>query len=327
MSKRELLSRALYETGLMRIAGRFAPYSITVLTYHRIRPDQPGAQPPFDEDVFGPTQACFEQQMTWLKSHLTVLSETELLEMIGRKNPAKGHFAVVTFDDGYRDNYELAWPVLRHLEIPAIFFISPALTDQRRLGWWDVIAYLVKQSAKSQVEIRGEVASIRELHGWMKSLPAAETKNLIETLSQITEVPLPSSELQSSQLMTWEQIIEVSQNGIAIGSHTHTHRVLATLDEDQQQWELRESKAALERRLGLPVRTLAYPAGRNGNFTGASERIAEECGYEGAFSFHSGGNRLGSIERFNIHRISAAEEFNPMFAGAAILPDIFSWVR
>jgi peptidoglycan/xylan/chitin deacetylase (PgdA/CDA1 family) len=262
--------------------------------------------------------------MVWLKTHLTVLSEAELLDLIDR--PAKGHFAVVTFDDGYRDNYELAWPVLRDLQVPAIFFVSPALIDERRLGWWDVIAYLVKHSVKPHIEIRGEVASIRKLHGWMKTLPAAETENLIETLSQIAEVPLPSSELQSSQLMTWEQIIEVSRNGVAIGSHTNTHRVLATLDEDQQRWELGESKAVLERRLGRQVRTLAYPAGSHGNFTAASMRIAEECGYEGAFSFHSGGNRLGSIEPFDIHRISAAEEFNPMFAGAAILPDIFSWV-
>jgi peptidoglycan/xylan/chitin deacetylase (PgdA/CDA1 family) len=327
MRKRELLSRALYDSGLLRVAGRFAPDSITVLTYHRIRPDHACAEPPFDEDVFGPTQACFEEQMTWLKNHLTVLSEAELLKMIGRKNPAKGHFAVVTFDDGYRDNYELAWPVLRDLRIPAIFFISPALIDERQVGWWDLIAYLVKHSAKTQIEIRREVASIRKLHGWMKSLPAAETENLIETLSQIAEVSLPSSELQSSQLMTWEQIIEVSRRGIAIGSHTQTHRVLATLAEDEQRWELGESRAALERRLGCPVRTLAYPAGSHGNFTAASMRIGEECGYEGAFSFHSGGNRLGSLERFDIHRISAAEEFNPMFAGAAILPDIFSWVR
>jgi peptidoglycan/xylan/chitin deacetylase (PgdA/CDA1 family) len=324
MSKKELLGRALYDSGLLRIAGRFAADSITVLTYHRIRPDHACAEPPFDEDVFGPTQACFAEQMTWLKSHLTVLSEVELLDLIGR--PAKGHFAVVTFDDGYRDNYELAWPVLRSLGIPAIFFVSPALIDARRLGWWDVIAYLVKHSAKPQIEIRGEVASIRKLQGWMKSLPAAETENLIETLSQIAEVPLPSSELQSGQLMTWDQIVEVSRNGIAIGSHTSTHRVLATLDEDRQWWELSESKAALERRLGQPVRTLAYPAGSHGNFTAASMQIAEECGYEGAFSFHSGGNRLGSIDPFDIHRISAAEEFNPMFAGAAILPNIFSWV-
>jgi peptidoglycan/xylan/chitin deacetylase (PgdA/CDA1 family) len=264
--------------------------------------------------------------MAWLKSHLTALSEAELLALIRQKSPARGHFAVVTFDDGYRDNYELAWPVLRGLGIPAIFFVSPGLINDRRLGWWDVIAYLVKHSAKPHIEIRGEVASTRKLHGWMKSLPSAETENLIETLSQITEVSLPSSEMQSGQLMTWEQIVEVSQNGIAIGSHTNMHRVLATLDEDQQRWELGQSKAALEGRLGRPVRTLAYPAGSHGNFTAASMRIAEECGYEAAFSFHSGGNRLGSIERFEIHRISAPEEFNPMFAGAAILPDIFSWV-
>jgi peptidoglycan/xylan/chitin deacetylase (PgdA/CDA1 family) len=335
MSKRELLARAVYHSGMLRAVGHLAPGSISVLTYHRIRSDRDFSEYPFDEDVFGPTQSCFEQQMKWLKNRLIILSESELLELMKHKTPGKGHFAVVTFDDGYVDNYELAYPVLRDLSLPAIFFISPSLLDERRLGWWDVIAYLVKRSSETHVELRGEIlgfgedrdASIRKLQGWMKSLPAPETRDLLETLSNLVKVPLPSREMQSGQLMTWEQVIEVSRGGIAIGSHTHTHRVLATLDEEEQRWEMCESKAALERRVGKAVRTLAYPAGSHGNFTTASMRFARESGYEGAFSFHSGGNRLGAIEPFDIHRISAAEELNPMFAGAAILPNLFAWAR
>ncbi|HLI86858.1 MAG TPA: polysaccharide deacetylase family protein [Bryobacteraceae bacterium] len=325
MRKKELLSRGLYHSGLLEIAGHFAPASVTVLTYHRIRADESASESPFDDAVFGPAQSCFARQMQWLKKRLTILSQDELLDLLRR--PAKGHFAVVTFDDAYRDNYDLAWPVLRDLSIPAIFFVCPTLIEQRRVGWWDRIAYLMKHSAHARITIRGEPVSIAKLHGWMKSLPAHETKDLMETLLRLTEAPPPSAELESSQLMSWEQIAEVSRKGIAIGSHTHTHRVLATLTEEEQHWELRESKAALERQLGRRVRTLAYPAGSHGNFMAASMRAARECGYEAAFSFHSGGNRLGAIEPFDIHRIPAAEEFSPMFAGAAILPDLFSWVK
>ena len=81
--------------------------------------------------------------------------------------------------------------------------------------------------------------------------------------------------------MTWDHAREVIRNGIAIGSHTHTHRVLSRLAEPAQHWELRESKLALEKHLGQPVRTIAYPVGRYGNFTPATMRIAAECGYAG----------------------------------------------
>ncbi len=333
ISKKEILSRILYRSGLLRLTAGLGNGGITILTYHRIREDGNSSSCPFDEDVFGPTQSCFEQQMKWLKQNATVLSEAELLEVIDKpRTHSRSRYALVTFDDGYRDNYDLAYPVLQAHAIPALFFVCPRLLDERRLGWWDVIAYLAKRSPKPQVELRGETlsfgeqkaSSIRKLQSWMKTLPAGETANLVEELSEASGVAVPPPELQSKELMSWEQVVEVSHNGVTIGSHTHTHRVLATLDEEGQLWELRESKAALEHRLDRKVRTIAYPAGRHGNFTPATMRIARECGYQGAFSFHTGGNRLRSLNAFDIHRISAAGSFNPMFMCGVIRPEIFA---
>jgi peptidoglycan/xylan/chitin deacetylase (PgdA/CDA1 family) len=331
MTKKELLSRIVYYSGLMKLAARRATHSITVLTYHRIREDQPCTKPHFDEEVFGPTQKTLEWQMRWLKCNRTVLSEGELLQLLENPKQRLSGCVVVTFDDGYRDNFSLAYPVLKAHSIPAIFFVCPRLVEERRLGWWDIIAYLVKRSEREEVEVCGQTlrlgehkaAAIRRLQSWMKSLPSEQTANLLEKLSEACGVPFPSIEMQSEELMTWEQIAEAAGNGITIGSHTHTHRVLATLDENAQRWELRESKAALERRLGREICTVAYPAGRHGNFTPASMQIARECGYRGAFSFHSGSNRLGSSDLFDIHRISAAESFNPMFMCEVIRPGIF----
>lgn len=332
MGKKELLSQVLYRSGLLRLTAGLASNRLTVLTYHRIGQDGPSGPHLFDQDVFGPAQSCFEQQMKWLKQNTTVLSEQELLTLVDNPRSGADRYAAVTFDDGYRDNYDLAYPVLRAHSIPAIFFICPCLLEERRLGWWDIIAYLVKQSTKSALELRGEILplgeekalSIRKLHGWMKSLPAHETADLLENLSQATEVPLPPVEMQSDQLMTWEQVVEVSQYCVAIGSHTHTHRVLATLNEEEQLWEMRESKAALERRLNRDVSTIAYPAGRHGNFTAATMRIAQQCGYRSAFSFHSGGNQLPSITRFDIHRISALDSCNSMFMCSVVQPEVFA---
>jgi len=102
----------------------------------------------------------------------------------------------ITFDDGYRDNYELAYPVLRAHAAPAIFFLCPGLIDRSTLGWWDLIAYLVKQSTKSAIILHGETFQLAEksrdtietLQNRMKLRPDAETASLLEELSQACEV-------------------------------------------------------------------------------------------------------------------------------------------
>lgn len=127
--------------------------------------------------------------------------------------------------------------------------------------------------------------------------------------------------------MTWEQVREVSEHGVAIGSHTRRHPVLATLSEDEQREELITSKYELERQLQGTVRTLAYPVGGYQHFTSASMRIARESGYEGAFSFQTGGNTAGDINPYNIRRVAPSDQLDPLFACGALMPRIFTWSR
>jgi peptidoglycan/xylan/chitin deacetylase (PgdA/CDA1 family) len=334
MSKKSLLAHFLYHSGFLRGAASFREKGIVVITYHRIRPAGFPIPDGLDENVFGPDQSDFERQVKWLKQNLTVLSESELLEVI-QNSRVKEPCAVITFDDGYRDNYELAYPVLRAHRAPAIFFVCPGLMDKRWLGWWDIIAGMVKKSKQRVITLRGEVLRLGDekerviglLQSWMKSRPSAETAGLLEELSDACGVAFPDRQFQDGQLMTWEQVAEVNRNGVAIGSHTQMHRVLATLDEEEQRWELRESKAALEGRLGRPVQTIAYPAGSYRNFTPATMRIARECGYEAGFSFHSGGNFLPGVNPYDLHRIPATISLDAMFACSAFLPSAFSWVQ
>jgi peptidoglycan/xylan/chitin deacetylase (PgdA/CDA1 family) len=334
MSKTQFLADLLYHSGLLRPISFCQPKQTVVLTYHRIRPDRRGEESLLQDQVFGPTQAAFEQQMKWLKQNFEVLSESELLATVLAPK-YRGRYAAITFDDGYRDNYDLAYPVLRAHSLPAIFFVCPGLLDARQLGWWDLIAYFIKQSERPSIELFSEVIllearkeeAIAKLNDWMKERPHTATANLMEALSKACEVPFPDREFQDRQLMTWEQVREVSKNGVAVGSHTSTHPVLATLDETSQRRELAESKSALEQKLNSTVRTLAYPVGSYRNFTAATMRIARECGYEAAFSFHSGGNIPGTVNSFNVRRIAAPDRLNSMFACGAVMPEWFTWAQ
>jgi peptidoglycan/xylan/chitin deacetylase (PgdA/CDA1 family) len=332
MGKKELLAELLFRTGLLRPLGALQPKELVVLCYHRIRPNDPPADYPYDEGVFGPTQLEFERQVKWLKQNFAILSESELLALISNGSHSR-RSAVITFDDGYADNYELAYPVLRAHDIPAIFFLCPGLIDGGTLGWWDLIAYLIKKSDRPVITLSGETLplgdrrseSVATVQDWMKSRPAVQTAGLIGELAEACGVPLPTREAQQSQFMSWEQAREVVRNGVAIGSHTHTHPVLGRLDEEGQRRELWDSKAALERQLGQRIRTLAYPVGRYGNFSEATMRIAAECGYEAAFSFRTGGNQPRKIQPYDVRRIAAVHNFCASFAGAAYMPELFTW--
>ena len=185
----------------------------------------------------------FIEQIKWLKQNVKILSEKELIDVLDAKRAPSGLNVLITFDDGYRDNYTLAYPALKKLNVPAIFFIPTNLINTRQVGWWDIIAYLIKNTKKPYIIFEDKKfllhverkKTIEFFNNKMKLEKAEKTANLLKTLAEVCEVDMPDFDKQDSQLMTWEQIREVSKNNISIGAHTHTHRVLSTLDLTTQK--------------------------------------------------------------------------------------------
>ena len=125
---------------------------LMILNYHRL--NDPNKINLFDDGVFGPDAERFEQEMTWLKAETNIISESEMVDMLKNKIKPDGVCSMVTFDDGYIDNYEIAYPIIKKHSIPAIFFIPTKLINDRMLGWWDIASYLVKKSSKSKIIFR-----------------------------------------------------------------------------------------------------------------------------------------------------------------------------
>lgn len=332
MSRKRLLSRALNEVGALALIRQFGARQLVIFNYHRIRPDQEGFQTPFDEGVYGPTQSEFDRHVGWLCKNSTVLTEDDLLEILDGRRPPSRLATMITFDDGYLDNYQLAYPVLKKHGAGAIFFIPSGLITRRRLGWWDYITYLVKSTPRTAIELRSEsfpVAAqrervIRKLIGWMKRKPEAETQGLLEELAEACGVDLPSYEMQDRELMTWDHIREMAAGGMSVGSHTSLHPVLFTLSEERQTEELGQSWLELKTMLGRAVRSLAYPVGGYDSFTAATQEIAARCGYQVAFSFGTGFNRWDSVTRMDVKRIEPSRDLDHL-AGMATLPGILRY--
>jgi peptidoglycan/xylan/chitin deacetylase (PgdA/CDA1 family) len=216
--------------------------------------------------------------------------------------------------------------------VPAVFFIPSKMIDDRQLGWWDLIAFILKETKKPSVSLAGRIfelpreqsSAIRFFHKTMQLEKSADTEGLVTELAAQCGVPIPSKEVMGAEMMSWEELRTLASDGMTIGSHTHTHRVLATLDPEDQREELLRSKAFLEEKLSAPVRSLAYPVGGYAHFTPETRRIAEECGYQVAYSFCTGINRWSEISPFDVRRIGPALSV-PMIAGTTILPEVFDW--
>lgn len=325
-------ARALHRLKLADLL--LSRHYLFVLAYHRIKAREPASEYPFDEAQYGPDVDTFEEEMLWLKRNTRVLSQDELIDLLERERRPLGPYSFVTFDDGYVDNYTLAFPVLRQLGLPACFFIPTAITETRTLGWWDIIAYLIKTTTKERIVIDGRELSldsgrrsvISYLQGRMKLGPFSETATLVRRVSSACQVELPSRALQDSELMTWDQIAEVARNNIAIGSHGHTHRVLARLERSDQEFELMESKRALEEKLGQPVKSLALPVGGPQHYTSETLELARNHNYALVFSFGTGFNPIMETSPTCVRRIGAPIELYRLSSTCAFGPRIPSGI-
>lgn len=329
--KKRFLALALERTGFGRILMALRRPTVMIYNFHRLRDSSSQKPTLFDEGVFGPTEIQFREHLLWLKAHSELISENDLLESLRTGRPLPPRSSMVTFDDGYVDCYTLALPILRELRVPAIFFIPTQSIDERKIGWWDQISYLIKKTTLPRIYLGGQWLQVegnregvtQQLFERMKLTPCDRTAGLVDELANACETSLPSFDEVDSELMTWEQIRIARNHGVAIGSHTHTHRVLATLDSVRQTQELRISKAMIERRLGSPVHSIAYPVGGYSHFTRETLRLSKECGYKAAFSFTNEVNLLNSpMDRFNLRRVSAPE-FVDYYAGMFALPSLF----
>lgn len=329
--KRIFLAKSLAHSGLLNVIRGTAQDRLVVFNYHRLRPDGWNTANLFDDGVFGPATLMFVGQIEWLKRYTRILTLDELERIVESGRAPHGLSTMVTFDDGYRDNYAIALPVLRRFGVPATFFIATEPTENRRLGWWDLIAYMIKQTMQPQIcvegrkiDVRGRRAQvIRELQRLMKTAPAQTTTAFLEHLSEACGVALPDAIRQDSQLMTWDHVRELAAEGFGIGSHTHTQRVLATLSPAEQEEELRRSKATLEYQIGRRVQALAYPVGGYRHFTAQTQAIAARCGYTLGFSFNTFVNTWHAFNRFNIKRLSGPDNVS-LLAAEAILPGVFA---
>ena len=329
-NKREFLARAFGRLGLLGLLERTAASTrpgLVVLTYHRIA--EPGADP-FYDPVISATPEAFRAEIAWLRRHVRVLALDELLAMLESGSPWREPTALITFDDGYRDNFEAAAPILREHDVPATFFLPTAFLEAPRLPWWDQVACAIKQTRVPSLRLeRSPDGGTPPISIDLESMPRsaaimtiiraflddtiADERWFLDHLFTRAEVAVDGESLARALFTSWDQVraLAGAASTLTIGSHGHSHQRLAGLDEASQRRELTESKGILETRLGREVAALAYPYGWPGCYTARTKALAAEAGYRLAFASLEGVNRPDSLDRYDIRRLGVGSGDSP----------------
>lgn len=324
MGKRRKLIDTLFQLRLFDAFGAHSQF--TVLTYHRVGDGAEASS--FDHSVYGPVSEEFDRQMKWLSRHTETISERDLLGAIKGRIKLPNRSVLVTFDDGYKDQLTVAAPILRAHRIPALFFITPSMIDQRSVGFWDHIARAVRLTTSTHLRIEGQEFDLTrkdallDIMRWVKERPGHSTWELTRRIvSSLSVAPATMNE-QDPELMTWDDIANLAHDSqrhdFSIGSHGMTHRLLGRLNREEQIQELRESKVRLENVLGIPIHSLAYPAG---SFAHETPTLALEQGYQAVFSFETGFNNRNSLNPADIKRVPAGNTTS-MVACATSMPSV-----
>jgi peptidoglycan/xylan/chitin deacetylase (PgdA/CDA1 family) len=338
-SRKSQLATALTRTritSVLRAMRGAALDEVPILAYHRILGSWNENDYPFDPELISASRDEFEWQMQYVAKHYSPITFATLIDTLdtGHKLPPRP--IIVTFDDGFDDNFHVAFRVLKALNVPATFFISTGYINQPRTFWFDWLHYLAKRELPARALVAGDyrrgptgtptetAESIDALFAYVKRLPDEALREHLRTLESAFGTAYPASGFPQSFPLTWNQVREMSAGGMEFGSHTVSHPILANLTPEALTAELVQSKHHIEREIGEPVRVLSYPNGDEHAFDSRVIDAAKNAGYQLAASYLNGTNHIGrlehySLKRLHVERYTTRDDFTGMLAMPEIL--------
>jgi peptidoglycan/xylan/chitin deacetylase (PgdA/CDA1 family) len=234
------------------------------------------------------------KQMHHIKKWYDVITIDELSKRLVRKERFHKPSVIITIDDGYLNNYTIAYPILKELNLPAIIYLTAGCIGTNKGLWIDDIEYALihaKVNTFSFEELFGEkvfdistLAGKKEtekiLYSTIHRLENLKRAALIKKLFENLHVDISELEIKPRIMLNWDEIIEMSRNGISFGGHTLTHPCLPALQLEDAKHEIKHSKEIVEGWLKQPVKHFAIPNGQKEDFTDELRDYCQEIGFE-----------------------------------------------
>jgi peptidoglycan/xylan/chitin deacetylase (PgdA/CDA1 family) len=275
-----------------------------VLAYHRVRAA---------DGIFGGADLpVFRRQMRWLRDNCTVIAPEELAQSL-RTSDRLRPSVLVTFDDGYRDFHDHAYPVMASLGIPCLVFLATSYMDAGGLLWADALWWAALHTQRPQVVVpwherplslvdqASRQAFARSAIAHLKQVPDSERQALLRRLWAELGYG-EDGPVVERQMMNWAEV-RATMGLARIGGHTHTHPILSRVDGPRIDEEIRLCRERIARETGVAPLFFAYPNGQRGDFTPEAKAALVRHGFQVAFTAIEGLNGPES-DRLELSRFS-----------------------
>ena len=283
---KQVVKKCLATTAGWRISAPLRRQGVIALTYHRVNANT---------DFFpGMHVSQFRDQMDWLRKNCTPIWPEDVFDA-ARSHSRIRPPVLITFDDGYRDYFDNAYPILHEMRIPSVMFLSTDLMDRGGLIWTEALRWAVMKSRKSsartpwQPEQSVSFASVMEREAfvtkckhYLKGIPDKDRQTWLSTFLHELDAPPPTDELDR-QMLNWNEV-KAMREGTRFGGHSHTHPILSQLAPDAMEQEIVKCRDRIASELGEAPRCFAYPNGRACDFNDTTKSLLQRHGFNMAFA-------------------------------------------
>ena len=338
--RRQALARWCNRSGLLpvlrKLRGLVSRRDLRILAYHRVLEsiEPPGFS--FDVELISASADAFREQMEHVRRHFTPMRFDDVVDCVDRGCNLPRNAVVVTFDDGYDDNHRVAFPILRELGMPAMFFVSTGHIDSGKPYAFDWLVHMVCNTKDVRLRVpeldldwalgstlaerRAQAAKL--LHE-LKSLDADAQDALIMRLEALWGMDRISGH-PDCRPMTWDNLREMHAAGMEIGSHGVNHRMLAKLPGNRMAIEVEESKRVMERELDTAAIALSYPVGGLDSYDAGTVSVVRSAGYRIACSYIGGVAAADKADMFAMPRIAVERNMDhAWFQARLAAPGLF----
>lgn len=307
----------LYYSGVHRLAAPFTRGVGQILMLHHVRPETAGTAfapnrllsitPAFLEHVIGEVRDAGFDIVSLDEAHRRLTS-------LGTSKP----FTCFTFDDGYRDNLQFAYPIFKKHNLPFAIYVPTDYPDGQGDLWWLALEKVVALASELNTAIDGERRiypcrtpaekdrAFHDIYWWLRGIDEGEARRFVRELSTKTGVDIAG--MCRDLVMTWDELRALDADPlVTIGAHTRKHYALAKLTADEAEIEMRASIERIEAELGRRPEHFSYPYGCA---LSAGERefdIARRLGLKTAVTTRKGmlfaghGNRMMALPRLSLN--------------------------
>lgn len=300
---RAVISRTMVASGVTALGRSWGNHDGAVILYgHRVSDDDEGY-------MQGLPPQYLDEQLAYLCRHYEIISLDTLVSCLesGQRVPEKS--IVLTFDDGFRDNFDNAFPMLQKHRAPATIFLVTDSIETGQLPWSQRLGYVFQhtQARSFRHELLSEEYPLSSpgerrkaylaIKAHVRHMGQTPRERVLEEVSAALAVDPPKD-----RMMSWEHAKEMQAAGIEMGAHTVSHSLLANIDPDDARREIAQSRDAIAEMLGVKHPKFCFPAG---SWNRSLVETARELGLRSLFipARSRVVNQVGVVDPFSMGRM------------------------